>query len=64
MHKRPANRHAQPEYRIVEQGGLFKVYDRNEHYRCSFATLAAAQAYVDVRTGKHTVLEPAPGINS
>ena len=41
-----------PEYSIKESGGVFKVFDRNQHYRCSFATRAAAQAYIDQRTGK------------
>ena len=43
---------AKPEYSIKESGGVFKVYDRNQHYRCSFATRVAAQAYIDQRTGK------------
>ncbi len=40
-----------PEYSILEKGGVFKVFDRNQHFRCSFATRAAAQAYIDQRTG-------------
>ena len=43
---------ARPEYTIVEKAGAFKVFDRNQHYRCSFATRQAAQAYIDQRTGK------------
>jgi hypothetical protein len=43
---------AKPEYSIKESGGVFKVYDRNQHYRCSFATRVGAQAYIDERTGK------------
>lgn len=43
---------ARPEYTIVEKGGAFKVFDRNQHYRCSFATRLAAQAYIDQHTGK------------
>jgi hypothetical protein len=38
-------------YTIVEKDGAFKVFDRNQHYRCSFATRAAAQAYIDQRMG-------------
>jgi hypothetical protein len=41
-----------PEYSIKESGGVFKVFDRNQHYRCSFATRVGAQAYIDERTGK------------
>ena len=42
---------ARPEYSILEKGGVFKVYDKNEHFRCSFATRAAAQGYIDQRMG-------------
>lgn len=48
--------HAKPEYSIVEKAGVFKVFDRNQHYRCSFATRQAAQAYIDQHIGK----APAP----
>lgn len=41
-----------PELHIIEKGGIYKVYDKNQHFRCSFATRAAAQAYIDGRTGK------------
>lgn len=47
---------ARPEYSIIEKAGVFKVFDKNEHFRCSFPTRAAAQAYIDQRTGK----APAP----
>ena len=40
------------EYTIVEKDGAYKVFDRNQHYRCSFATRTGAQAYIDERTGK------------
>lgn len=40
-----------PEYTIVERNGVFKVYDKNEHFRCSFATRQAAQAYINQRLG-------------
>ena len=40
-----------PEYTIVERNGVFKVFDKNEHFRCSFATRAAAQAYINQRLG-------------
>ena len=45
-----------PEYTIVEKDGAFKVFDKNQHFRCSFGTRAAAQGYIDQRTGK----APAP----
>lgn len=41
-----------PEYTIVEKDGAYKVFDRNQHYRCSFATRQGAQAYIDQRLGK------------
>lgn len=52
---------ARPEYTILEKGGVFKVFDKNEHFRCSFATRQAAQAYIDQRMGKAPMrtLEPA-----
>jgi len=40
-----------PEYKIVEKDGSFKVFDRNQHYRCSFATRQGAQAYINERMG-------------
>ena len=40
-----------PEYTIVEKDGAFKVFDRNQHYRCSFATRQGAQAYINERLG-------------
>jgi hypothetical protein len=44
-----------PELRIVEKSGVFKIFDKNDHFRCSFATREAAQAYIDQRTGvRHT----------
>jgi len=46
-----------PEYSILEKGGVFKVYDKNEHFRCSFGTRAAAQAYINERLG--ITLQPA-----
>ena len=42
---------ARPEYTILEKGGIYKVFDRNQHFRCSFATRQAAQAYIDQRMG-------------
>lgn len=41
-----------PDFTIVEKSGVFKVFDKNQHYRCSFATRTGAQAYIDERTGK------------
>lgn len=40
-----------PEYSILEKDGVFKVFDRNQHYRCSFATRQGAQAYINERLG-------------
>lgn len=45
---------ARPELRIVERGGVYKVFDKNDHFRCSFGTREAAQAYIDQRMGKRT----------
>jgi len=42
---------ARPEYTIVEKDGAFKVFDKNQHYRCSFATRQGAQAYINERLG-------------
>ncbi len=42
---------ARREYNIVEKDGVFKVFDKNEHFRCSFGTRAAAQAYINERMG-------------
>jgi hypothetical protein len=54
-----------PEYSIKESGGVFKVYDKNQHYRCSFATRTGAQAYIDQHTGKTTTRPPqTPGGSS
>jgi hypothetical protein len=42
-----------PDYTIVEKGGIFKVYDRNQHFRRSFATRQGAQDFItEQRTGK------------
>ena len=49
---------ARPEYSIVERDGVFKVFDRNQHYRCSFATHTGAEAYIAERTGKTTTRPP------
>ena len=42
---------ARPEYSIIEKAGAYKVFDKNQHYRCSFATRQAAQAYINERLG-------------
>lgn len=56
---------ARPEYTILEKDGAFKVFDKNQHYRCSFATRLGAQAYIDERTGKTTTRPPqTPGGSS
>lgn len=45
--------HAKAEYTIVEKAGIFKVFDRNQHYRCSFSTRQGAEDFItEQRTGK------------
>ena len=42
-----------PDFTIKQVGNdCFKVFDRNQHFRCSFATRTGAQAYIDEHTGK------------
>lgn len=38
------------EYTIRQQGGQWRIYDKQQRFRCSFATLPAAQAYVAMRS--------------
>lgn len=42
---------ARPEYTIIEKAGVFKVFDKNQHFRCSFGSRDAAQAYINERLG-------------
>lgn len=42
-----------PDYTIKESGGIFKVYDKNQHFRRSFGTRQGAQDWItEQRTGK------------
>ena len=38
------------EYTIRFQGGRYRIYDKQQRFRCEFATPEAANAYVDIRT--------------
>lgn len=40
----------QAEYTIRLQGGRYRIYDRQQRFRCEFATPEAANAYVASRT--------------
>ena len=39
------------EYTIKQQGGQWRIYDKQHRFRCGFATLLAAQEYVAMRSG-------------
>lgn len=39
---------------------LWKVYDRDQKYRCSFRTRAEAEHYIDQHTTRRPKLAPAP----
>lgn len=38
------------EYTIKQANGRFRIYDRQSRFRCEFATLPAAQAYIESRS--------------
>lgn len=38
-------------YHIVYRDGQYKVFDKAQRFRVGFATLPAAQAYIDQRSG-------------
>lgn len=38
------------EYTILYSGGHYRIYDKQQRFRCEFATLPAAQAYIASRT--------------
>jgi hypothetical protein len=40
------------DYHIVYRDGMYKVYDKAQRFRVSFATIPAAQAYIDGRTAQ------------
>jgi hypothetical protein len=37
-------------YHIVYRDGQYKVFDKAQRFRLGFATLPAAQAYIDMRS--------------
>ena len=39
------------DYHIVYRDGQYKVFDKAQRFRVGFATLPAAQAYIDTRSG-------------
>lgn len=42
------------EYTIKQQGGRFRIYDKQQRFRCEFATMPAAVAYIESRgAAKH-----------
>lgn len=47
---RPANSAA---YHIVYRDGLYRVFDKAGKFRVGFATLPAAQAYIEARATAH-----------
>ena len=40
-------------YHIVYREGQYKVFDKAQRFRVGFATLPAAQAYIDMRAAGH-----------
>ena len=62
LHKHNSTRtgSARPaEYTIREQGGRFRIYDKQQRFRCEFATRAAAEAYIAMRmAGDGAHLQP------
>ncbi len=42
------------EYHIVFRDGMYKIFDKAQRFRCSFATPAAANAYVASRTASRS----------
>ncbi len=42
------------EYHIVFRDGMYKVFDKAQRFRVGFATLPAAQAYIESRTASHS----------
>ena len=51
-----ATRSPQPEFHIVAKCNVWKVYDRNQKYRCTFHSYADAQEYIR-QNSKTTVRE-------
>lgn len=48
-------------YHITYKDGLYRVFDKSGKFRVGFATLPAAQIYIDERTGHAKAAQPAPG---
>ncbi len=42
------------EYHIVYRDGVYKVFDKAQRFRLSFATMPAAQSYIESRTARGT----------
>lgn len=40
-------------YHIVYKDGQYRVFDKSGKFRVGFATLPAAQTYIDLRTAGH-----------
>ena len=41
------------EYHIVFRDGMYKVFDKAQRFRVSFATMPAAQTYIESRSAPH-----------
>lgn len=51
LHSTAPHGSARPaEYTIKQQGGRYRIYDKQQRFRCEFATPEAANAYVASRT--------------
>lgn len=40
-------------YHIIYKEGSYRVYDKGGRFRLAFATLPAAQTYINLRVGAH-----------
>lgn len=40
-----------PDYHVKCERGRYRVYDKQQRFRCEFATLVAAQEYMAMRSG-------------
>lgn len=43
-----------PAYRIVQQDGRYRIYDKQGHFRISYPTRQEAETYIAAHTGHHT----------
>ena len=48
------------EYTIKQADGRFRIYDKQQRFRCAFATLPAAQAYIESRTAHNPAISTLP----